>query len=330
MREPERKRSQQVGSGEDMPNMRGGSLRLPILVIALAVVACDSPTDPGEEEGPSGFDFSRDLIAFESYRGGSVDIYLMTVDGSESINITNHTAVDGDAAWSPDGSRIAFASTRAGNTEIYVMDVDGSNVTRLTNDPAIDRFPAWSPDGSTIAFASDREGSFEIYLMDVDGSNVRRLTQHDGDDVEPVWLPDGSKIVFCSTRFVGEGNSDIWIMNPDGTGLVNLTDSPTSFDCAPGTVPASTGAPGKISFVSDRAVGNLSIYTMDFDGSNVWRVTTDSADDFDSSGSSDGASLVFDSNRSGSWDIYTIEINGTNLRRLTTDETDDWNPAWRP
>ncbi len=116
-------------------------------------------------------------------------------------------------------------------------------------------------------------------------------------------------------------------MNPDGTGLVNLTDDPSSFDCAPGTVP---GMLGRISFVSDRAAGNLSLYTMDVDGSNVWRVTTDPADDFDSSWSSDGASLVFDSNRNANWDIYTINENGTNLRRLTTHEADDVNPVWRP
>jgi Tol biopolymer transport system component len=158
---------------------------------------------------------------------------------------------------------------------------------------------------------------------------VRRITDHDADDVEPVWLADGSKIVFCSSRFAFLGNADIWIMNPDGTGLENLTNDPSSFDCAPGTVPGSAGSE-KISFVSDRAAGNMSIYTMDIDGSNVFRVTVDPDDDFDSSWSSDGATLVFDSNRSGSWDIYTIQADGTNLRRLTNSQAHDWNPAWRP
>jgi Tol biopolymer transport system component len=316
---------------EIMAFARSGSCRLFVLAIALAVGACDSPTDPpSDDDPPAAFDFSRDLIAFESERGGITDIYLITTDGSDLINITDHSAVDGDAAWSPDGSKLAFASTRDGNTEVYVMDVDGSNVTRLTNDPAIDRFPAWSPDGSTLAFSSDRDGNLDIYLMDVDGSNVRRVTNHEASDVEPVWLPDGSKIVFCSTRSVWTGNADIWSMNPDGTGLVNLTDEPTSFDCAPGIATDPTASVVKISFVSDRADGDLSIYTMDGDGSNVWRVTTDPADEFDSSLNSDGASLVFDSNRSGSWDIYTVDVDGSNLHRLTTDETDEWNPAWRP
>jgi Tol biopolymer transport system component len=156
---------------------------------------------------------------------------------------------------------------------------------------------------------------------------VRRITHHEAEDIEPVWLADGSRIVFCSSRSVYQGNADIWIMNSDGTGLANLTDDPTTFDCAPGTGPAGSG---KISFVSDRAAGNMSIYTMNTDGSNVFRVTVDLDDDFDSSWSSDGATLVFDSNRSGSWDIYTIRADGTNLRRITTHEANDGNPAWRP
>jgi TolB protein len=318
-----------------MSSTHSAPFRFAAVALALVVFACgESPADPTVDPDPpdpnGGFDFSRDLIAFQSLRSGSIDIHLMTTDGAESINITNHPAADGDAAWSPDGSKIAFASRRDGpNTEIYIMEVDGGNVTRLTHSPSIDRFPAWSPDGSTIAFASDRDGGFDVFLMGVDGSNVRRITHHEAEDLEPIWLADGSRIVFCSSRDVYLDNADIWIMNPDGTGLANLTDDPSTFDCAPGTVPGSAGS-GKISFVSDRAAGNFSIYTMDTDGSNVFRVTVDPEDDFDSSWSKDGTTLVFDSNRSGIWDIYTIKPDGTNLRRLTTGEAHDWNPAWRP
>ena len=295
-------------------NLARGRYGLYALLVGVMVISCrDNPTGPGGgtdlPPGDTLFDYTADLIAFESVRDGNPDIFLMTVDGSAVINATNDTAADGDPAWSPDGSRLAFASTRDGNTEIYVMNVDGSDLVRLTDNPAVDRFPSWSPDGSTIAFSSTRDSVFEIYLMDADGSNVRRLTDAGADDVEPAWLADGSRIIFCSAR---SGNADIWSMNPDGTGLVNLTNDPSTFDCAP-EVTMSPGIPGKISFVSDRADGNFSIYTMDVDGSNVFRVTVDPAEDFDSSFSGDGSTLVFDSNRNGSWDIYTIDGSATNL-----------------
>ena len=43
---------------------------------------------------------------------------------------------------------------------------------------------------------------------------------HDG---YPVWSPDGTKIVFESTR---SGDVDIYLMNADGTGQIQLTNDP--------------------------------------------------------------------------------------------------------
>ncbi len=107
------------------------------LVVALAFSACaDSPTEPDQSAWTdTEFDFTGDLIAFETQRDGNREIYVMKPDGSDGINVTNNAAPDGDAAWSPDGSKIAFASTRDGNTEIYVMDVDGSNVIATDGRP---------------------------------------------------------------------------------------------------------------------------------------------------------------------------------------------------
>ncbi len=106
---------------------------------------------------------------------------------------------------------------------------------------------------------------------------------------------------------------------------MNLTDD-QSFDGSPTVSVASS----TIAFVSDRAGGNLDLYTMDVDGSNVYRVTTDPGEDFDSSWTTDGARLVFDTNRNGDWDIYSVEAAGTYTLRLTTDAADDESPVWRP
>ncbi|MEJ2539168.1 MAG: hypothetical protein P8188_04250 [Gemmatimonadota bacterium] len=304
--------------------------RLAALALTVAAAACtDSASPTGPEEDPwtgEGFDFTAsNLIAFESDRDGNREIYLMTPDGREGVNLTNHPGSDGDISWSPDGSRIAFASNRAGNTEIFIMDVDGSNVTRVTNDPAIDRFPAWSPDGSRIAFASNRDGNFELYMMDATGLNEVRITYDEADDTEPAWLADGTRVVFFSTR---SGNGDIWSVTPSGASPVNLTDDP-AFDGAPATM-ARTGDGRVISFVSDRGGGDLDIYTMAADGSSVYRVTSGGGEEFDSSWMADGEKLVFDAFWNGSWNIFVIEASGTNMVQLTQTSADDESPAFRP
>jgi TolB protein len=151
-------------------------------------------------------------IAFVSTRDGGFDIYVLGVEcaslpegcDSNAIQLTDHPALDGKPAWSPDGTRIAFESDRNGNRDIYLMDAEcaslpkgcGSNAIQLTDHPADDFHPAWSPDGTHIAFESERDGDPDIYLMDAEcaslpkgcGSNVVQLTDHPANDRQPAWL----------------------------------------------------------------------------------------------------------------------------------------------
>ena len=77
--------------------------------------------------------------------------------------------------------------------------------------------------------------------------------------------PTTPKILFTSSR---DGNAEIYMMNPDGSEQVNLTQHPASDRSA---VWSPTG--DKILFVSDRqGTGVRDLYVMDPDGSNVRRV----------------------------------------------------------
>ena len=77
--------------------------------------------------------------------------------------------------------------------------------------------------------------------------------------------PTTPKILFTSTR---DGNREVYMMNPDGSGQVNLTQHPAT-DL--GAVWSPTGE--QILFVSDRqGTGVRDLYLMDPDGSNIRRV----------------------------------------------------------
>ena len=61
------------------------------------------------------------------------NIYVMSSDGTNVVNLTEHAAGYSKPHWSPDGSAIAFTSTRDNiNRDLYVMAIDSKQITRLT------------------------------------------------------------------------------------------------------------------------------------------------------------------------------------------------------
>ncbi len=171
-------------------------LRRCLLLLPLALMVASDSTAQGFEQ----------RIVFESNRDGDWDIYSMDVNGNNLVQLTDHPALDGYPACSPDGRRIAFASERGVTHDLYVMDSDGKNVVRLTRDNFLEGRPSWTPDGSKIAVASYRDGGFNtphhIFVMNADGKERRNLTgdTHLTHNWAPTWSPDGRKIAFDSRR----------------------------------------------------------------------------------------------------------------------------------
>lgn len=122
----------------------------------------------------------------------------------------------------PDGALWLEVRTYEGNTDIW--RVGAGEDLRLTSNPAADYDPAWSPDGLQFAFVSGRKESDDIFVMDVDIGGERQLTYYGGYDKHPTWSPEGGRIAFWSDRETER--RQIWVMNADGTGLTNLSNSP--------------------------------------------------------------------------------------------------------
>jgi Tol biopolymer transport system component len=241
---PDGSNTEQVTSGPDADSdaawspdgQRIAFTRMVGLNIDIYVVDADGAnlrrlTDhPGYDREPTWSpDGSR--IAFSSDRDGNYNLYIMDADGSNLSLLTDHPATDDSPDWSPDGCRIAFVSSRDHwpESDIYVVNVDGSNLTQLTDGSTLDHAPRWSPDGTRIAFWSQPIGQAEaqpnVYVMDQDGSHKKRLTTGSCGGYASVWSPDGSQIVFAVGRDDPFG-SDIFVMDADGSNVVQLTDDP--------------------------------------------------------------------------------------------------------
>jgi Tol biopolymer transport system component len=230
-------------------------------------------------EGQSGFlsapSWSPDgsTLAYVSEADGNPDIWVVDLDGSNAINLTQEESKDHSPAWSPDGAWIAFASLRDSRYwELYAMRPDGSDVQRLTWwEDASDLSPSWSPDGTRLAFASKRDGNWEIYTMDREGGNLVRLTNDPADDTNPAWAPDGSRIAFVSTR---DGYAEIYVMSITGGPATNISNAPYSSEHGPTWSPDGS----RLAFYSDRD-GGWNIHVMASDGSDVIRLTGGQSND---------------------------------------------------
>jgi hypothetical protein len=167
--------------------------------------------------------------------GCPTDIYVMDVDGSNVVRLTDDLGSEYQPVWSPDSRRIAFARSlgdpQLSHPAIFTMDPDGTDVRQISSaDGGSDFWPSWSPDGSQLVFAAIRNEDWGIWVVESDGSNERRIFGGVGTGYvnNPVWSPDGSLIAFVGNPTVDDYSPDdaLYVMRPDGTAITPLADAP--------------------------------------------------------------------------------------------------------
>ncbi len=167
--------------------------------------------------GMPGFSPDGNKIVFRSSRGGNFDLYLMNVDGSGLVQLTDDEAKDNFPVFAPSGDAIVFSSDRDSELDPlgyksfdnYIMKLtpDGHPgvTTRITDDPGHDAHPNYSPDGKWIVYTSERAGLSdeeplvqevvfgpqmygEIFAYRLsDGLHIR-LTHNKWEESGPFWI----------------------------------------------------------------------------------------------------------------------------------------------
>ncbi|RKU16126.1 hypothetical protein C6500_18320 [Candidatus Poribacteria bacterium] len=130
--------------------------------------------------------------------------------------------------------------------------------------------------------------------------------------------PQTPKIVF--SLIDNKQNSEIYLMNPDGTDQVRLTYN-KAFDVS--AVWSPTGE--QILFASDRD-GVRDLYLMDADGKNVKRVFGKSEDRRHPTWSPDGKQIAYTRRKQGKGFIYIAPIDGKKEEQVAIGAVPAWSP----
>ena len=179
-----------------------------------------------------------------------------------------------------------------------------------------------------VVFASTRSGLPQLYLSNIDGTNLTQITNVEQGACQPSWSPDGSQLVFISPC-VGRGDffetiyneSSLYVINADGKGLKQLTQSPGS-DFEPAWSPDGK----RIAFTSVRE-GFRQIYTLDVNTLAVTLLTNtpNTLENSQPAWSPDGKHIAYTVKRVGTYQVWAMTNTGQEAVQLAHSAQDLWD-----
>jgi Tol biopolymer transport system component/DNA-binding winged helix-turn-helix (wHTH) protein len=150
-------------------------------------------------------------IAFNSNEGGTINVWVASLEGEPPRQLTFDQELMGFACWSPDGQWLAFETKRGDDTHITMIPSRGGTPTQLTFARGQSWPNDWSPDGGKIAFAGWRDGVWNIWWVSRDGKTQKQVTPYTKPNIYvryPAWSPRGDQIVYEYAETTG----NIWLM----------------------------------------------------------------------------------------------------------------------
>jgi Tol biopolymer transport system component len=217
-------------------------------LVACAAVKDDSSesdlilVDADDGEIKTAFTLGRTVLDLAwSPDGRQIALAADDIDGITVYDLADDSVRDYElgegltqrVAWSNNGNRLAYSFGPRGEGEfatLYTVKTDFVDPKKWIERGGPDWVVSFAPGDEQVLLESSRGGHSEIYVFDFVASSLIQLSNtREGEGISgsanssPVYSADGGRIVYVSIR---EGQSDIYVMNADGTRVKNLTAHP--------------------------------------------------------------------------------------------------------
>ncbi|MEX2639484.1 MAG: hypothetical protein WD266_02270 [Balneolales bacterium] len=295
----------------------------------------DNPTRPGSDTG------TAEVVVTTDGPDRGADGYVLVIDETSEEQVPTSGREDVEEQW----TEATSLQLGAGSHDIQLTavarncTVEGDNpveVTIKSGETANITFDirCKAALNNKIVLVSDRDGPFDLYVAEPGArpgeglSDYERLTHDDYPESHPAISSDGTRIAYVS-----DGN--IWVMNADGTGVTQLTDSGTD------TEPTWYSENDRIAFTSRRDEIQQ-IYVMHADGSDQKRIVTENP--LYAADGKDRTNPLYEGTSGSDYDLVATmgqgedaeivfideDSDGDGLMDMTNNDHFDGYPAWSP
>ncbi len=207
--------------------------------------------------------------------GGQRDIWTISVNGGDAIEVTSDSSIEWNPVWSSDGKYLYFVSNRSGSMNLWRIAID-ENSGKVSGSPE----PITIPSNYSGFFDFARDGKSFAYVQTINYSNIFKtdfdskmetvgktsveITKGSKITTNPEISADNQRLIFDA---IGEKQEDVFVAKADGSEIRQLTNDVYK-DRAPRWSPDGK----RIAFFTDET-GKYEGYVMNADGTNRKIVT---------------------------------------------------------